>query len=360
MESLLATYASSDDEEEDPKPIHFQNSIPSKPLISSSSSFSILPNPKSEPTTIDDEHLKPSSSVFSSMPKPNSQSYSKPAKRVVQFRPPIIPKPASSSDDDEDEKEKDRKRRKESDFVLKSSSKNSYPFILPTPINSSQFGSLGSASGSGRRSILDVEPTNVTETVNEQITVNNEVGYDQSDGNYVGFVGYEMGHDGSNSYGGGYEMGHDGSNSYGGGYEMGQDGSNSYGGYGDYYGGDGLGGGSEAVAVPETAMFQSESDQFRVLRKKKGKYEIPTEVIEVTQDELTKNRPREDQVKSTGIAFGPAYQPASTKGKPLKLHKRKHQIGSLYFDMRQKEMELTERRSKGYLTKAQTQAKYGW
>lgn len=55
-----------------------------------------------------------------------------------------------------------------------------------------------------------------------------------------------------------------------------------------------------------------------------------------------------------------SIQPVSTKGKPTKLHKRKHQIGSLYFDMRQKEMELAERRSKGFLTKAETQAKYGW
>lgn len=51
---------------------------------------------------------------------------------------------------------------------------------------------------------------------------------------------------------------------------------------------------------------------------------------------------------------------SSAKGKPSKLHKRKHQIGSLYFDMKQKEMELAERRSKGLLTKAETQAKYGW
>lgn len=51
---------------------------------------------------------------------------------------------------------------------------------------------------------------------------------------------------------------------------------------------------------------------------------------------------------------------SSQKGKPSKLQKRKHQIGSLYFDMRQKEMELTERRSKGMLTKKETQGKYGW
>ncbi|KDO61948.1 hypothetical protein CISIN_1g0355062mg, partial [Citrus sinensis] len=52
--------------------------------------------------------------------------------------------------------------------------------------------------------------------------------------------------------------------------------------------------------------------------------------------------------------------PVSVKGKPSKLHKRKHQIGSLFFDMKQKEMELAERRAKGLLTKAQTHGKYGW
>lgn len=50
----------------------------------------------------------------------------------------------------------------------------------------------------------------------------------------------------------------------------------------------------------------------------------------------------------------------SAKEKPTKLHKRKHQIGSLLYDMRQKEMELAERRAKGFLTKAETHAKYGW
>ncbi|KAE9602443.1 putative proline-rich protein PRCC [Lupinus albus] len=94
--------------------------------------------------------------------------------------------------------------------------------------------------------------------------------------------------------------------------------------------------------------------------KKRGRNEIPIEVIEVKQEELIKNRPREDQVKLTGVAFGPSYQPVSAKGKPTKLHKRKHQISSLYFDMKQNEMQLAERRAKGMLTKAETQAKYGW
>ncbi|EPS59735.1 hypothetical protein M569_15073, partial [Genlisea aurea] len=98
---------------------------------------------------------------------------------------------------------------------------------------------------------------------------------------------------------------------------------------------------------------------FEIPGKRGRKDAFPTTIIEVKQEELMKNRPREDQSKLTGIAFGPSYQPASAKGKPTKLHKRKHQIGSLYFDMRQKESELAERRARGFMTKAQTQGKYG-
>ncbi|XP_068638521.1 uncharacterized protein, partial [Aristolochia californica] len=81
---------------------------------------------------------------------------------------------------------------------------------------------------------------------------------------------------------------------------------------------------------------------------KRGKNEVPVYTVEVKQDDLISNRPREDQVKLTGIAFGPAYRPVSSvKGKPSKLHKRKHQIGSLFYDMKQKEMELAERQARG-------------
>ncbi|KAE8710368.1 poly(rC)-binding protein 3-like [Hibiscus syriacus] len=115
--------------------------------------------------------------------------------------------------------------------------------------------------------------------------------------------------------------------------------------------------GSATTMLPEPSRM---AELGVKVKGKRGRNEIPTEIFEVKQDELMKNRPREDQGKMTGIAFGPSYQPASSKGKPTKLHKRKHQIGSLYFDMKQKEMELQERRSRGLLTKADTQAKYGW
>lgn len=59
--------------------------------------------------------------------------------------------------------------------------------------------------------------------------------------------------------------------------------------------------------------------------------------------------------------MGNVLQPAaSNKDKPSKIHRRKHQIGALYFDMKQNEMNLLDRRAKGNLTKAETQAKYGW
>lgn len=41
---------------------------------------------------------------------------------------------------------------------------------------------------------------------------------------------------------------------------------------------------------------------------KRGRNEMPIEIVEVKQEELVKNRPREDQAKLTGIAFGPSYQ----------------------------------------------------
>ncbi|MCH96994.1 proline-rich protein PRCC-like, partial [Trifolium medium] len=41
---------------------------------------------------------------------------------------------------------------------------------------------------------------------------------------------------------------------------------------------------------------------------KRGRKDVPVEVIEVKQDELMKNRPTEDKAKLTGLAFGPSYQ----------------------------------------------------
>lgn len=237
---------------------------------------------------------------------------------------------------------------------------------VPAPKNSVSLGAFTSA-GSGRRAIIETEVPasnlgNPRPEKDESIAGKDNSGIDQNGVNNAeqySYANYEPGSDQNvvnygyyENYNSGFDQSGDGS-SYGG-YES----YGSYGEYGQHYGNNWDGGSAAAAAaVPEVSgAVQSGFGG----KGKRGRSEIPTEIVEVKQDELIKNRPREDQVKATGIAFGPSYQPVSTKGKPSKVHKRKHQISSLYYDMRQKEMELAERRAKGFLTKAETQAKYGW
>ncbi|KAG0604027.1 hypothetical protein M758_10G138400 [Ceratodon purpureus] len=112
---------------------------------------------------------------------------------------------------------------------------------------------------------------------------------------------------------------------------------------------------SEPVSDPVAQVLQAERRRGR-----EDKMAAPT-IIEVKQADLTGGKVREDQLRSTGIAFGPSYQPvSSSKDKPSKIQRRKHQIGTLLHDMKAREMELLDRRAKGNLTKAETQAKYGW
>ncbi|XP_011089607.1 uncharacterized protein DDB_G0271670 isoform X1 [Sesamum indicum] len=478
MDSLLANYASSDDEEreEQPpsdKPVKLEtgagvekdaeflseSSAKRGGIFSSlpppkSSLFNSLPPPKSqslpnpkpqaefEHQRDADEHdeqivesSKPksssSSSLFASLPPPksSSSSSSSASKRVVQFRPPTIAKPYSGTfddedeDDDEGEQERERKRSKES---ISTSSAKSFLSSIPAPRNSATLGALPSASGAGRRSILETEApaSSVVSKPGNDAVVNPNVGslLDQSSELNYGYSSWSSESE-SHAYYSGYGAVADdnvglapvGSSSTGNDqfHEV-YDHSSSLGGESyAYYGAYGVGStavGTVATAGSDAGMNSNEGSYEAVdysygngqhveytnhggsygdygndaeyennwssttavhevpgivgnalpLPVKRGRKDVPPEIVEVKQDELMKNRPREDQVKLTGIAFGPAYQPTSTKGKPSKLHKRKHQIGSLYFDMRQKEMELAERRAKGYLTKAQTQAKYGW
>lgn len=112
---------------------------------------------------------------------------------------------------------------------------------------------------------------------------------------------------------------------------------------------------SAPVADPVAQVLQSERRRGREDRM------AAPNVIEVNQADLTGGaKLREDQIRTTGIAFGPSYQPVSSKDKPSKVHRRKHQIGTLLQDSKAREMDLLDRRAKGNLTKAETQAKYGW
>ncbi|KAI3678644.1 hypothetical protein L6452_37945 [Arctium lappa] len=431
MDSLLATYASSDEEEEEDQqqshhhqnPKQNQSNFPSQPT---SKFFSSLPPPKAPKQTLtstnsssskpkkfsqadsrSDSSLPPpkssSASLFSRLPQPKSVrsdpfSLNPKPKKVVQFRPPVMPKVEDDDDEEEDDKEAQRKK---DDFIPETPSVKSFLSSIPAPRNSGSLGALPSSAGMGRRSILDAEVPGLSNSNVVKDTVNkasdDQVKYDDS---FVGidnssnvnlrgesYVNYDNTYNGyanvgsnenvevaatSADYGsydyssyGGYENVDTSHSSYGPAAPASDGHANysTYEGYSDY----GNHGKYESKWIDRSSGDLEPEISVPAVQNvarapgKRGRNEIPQDVIEVSQDELMKNRPREDQVKMTGIAFGPSYQPASSaKGKPTKLHKRKHQIGSLYFDMRSKEMELAERRSKGFLTKAETQAKYGW
>ncbi|XP_065850620.1 uncharacterized protein [Euphorbia lathyris] len=385
MDSLLANYASSDEEQENPN----RSSVPStKPISSSFPLFSSIPQPKSkqQSSTSIIHHSKEdynaptpssklSSSTFSSLPQPKTQAPPKPVsntgypapKRVVQFKPPINPSYAKSADfddeEDEDEGEKARKQRRESESLLQTSNVHSLLSSMPAPRSSSTLGVL--PSGSGRRAVIDTEAPSphVGGSEKDQSKENHgtdgsgsasyEQVSDQNGENYVDYGGYSS-----------YELGNNqdpSQNVATGDYDS------TYGSYDNYSSNENNGdyaqyGSSWSNGLPSNVPESIGAIEIPFRRPgKRGRNDIPIEIIEVKQDELTKDRPREDQSKLTGIAFGPSYQAAaSSKGKPTKLHMRKHQIGTLFHDMKQKEMELAERRAKGFLTKAQTHAKYGW
>ncbi|XVE71899.1 hypothetical protein DITRI_Ditri10aG0188600 [Diplodiscus trichospermus] len=421
MESLLATYASSDDEEEQqqhpqPPPPPSSSHVSSLPHQRKSSSlFSSLPPPKQPVKTpnvtvshtnrkedddyggeVDVEIPKPSishpknpSSLFSSLPQPKSQTPQQQqpnppnVKKIVQFKPPINLSShvddSDEDDDDDNDEENERRRRRESENLAHGPSVKSFLSSIPAPRNSTTLG-VAPSSGSGRRSIIETQlPTSTSATFedkNEASTnlnapnySNYELGTDANAGNSMNYVNYQSSIDQNSGDYGNYDLSSDQNIGNYANYSSYQwtsdpnagstDVTTTYGSYGNCHGQyeNSWTDGSAATALPETTGMAEIGVK---VKGKRGRNELPTEIVEVKQDELMKNRPREDQVKMTGIAFGPSYQPASTKGKPSKLHKRKHQISSLYYDMKQKEMELQERRSRGLLTKAETQAKYGW
>ncbi|KAL1218371.1 hypothetical protein V5N11_028079 [Cardamine amara subsp. amara] len=351
MDSLVASYASSDEEEEETQQRRESFTVKSSVTSSSSSSslFSGIPQPKELRSSEDgDFGSRGKSSLFiSSLPPPKSSISSAPSsipKRVVQIRLPVNPRPSNLDDDDEDdeEEEKARKKRKqmESSSVSHNSSVKSFLSAMPAPKSSQALGALPSlGSGSGRRSILEIETPAIEIAHTESGSIDQNQSYESfnhSNSETEQIAGVD------NYYATGY-----------GGYETNPS-------FGSSYGGNTWNGCEfeATTGLPEAVVAMDSGAR----RGRRGRNDIPTKIIEVKQDELMKNRPRVDQVKSTGIAFGPAYQPesSSSKGKVSKLHKRKHQITALFMDMKHKETELAERRSRGLLTKAETQAKYGW
>uniref|UniRef100_A0ACD5V6D7 Uncharacterized protein n=1 Tax=Avena sativa TaxID=4498 RepID=A0ACD5V6D7_AVESA len=422
MDSLLATYASSDEDGDEalpsPAPAHVPAPAAAKP---SGGIFSALPQPKSAPI-FSSLPAPRSGPTFSSIPPPKSSAAASSGnpKRVVQFRPPPIHQPTGASSDEEDDAEK---RRPSASVAPPPPSAGSGPVssFLPAPKHS-----LGFGSGAARRSAVDTagpERSNLGSAGPSSSAVNtgaperpntgavDEDGPEESsdeDGEQQqeqqGFdagagdqqqQAYDAGVGSANPYDGyTWDQNQNYYADYAGNHGLDPSNNVSYGTEPQYtaysaeqgavycgneYVGEQSGGYGYSTAPPcgteYTGAYRSEVAEMAAppmqeplmppemgrIGGKRGRRDVPMEILEVNQAELMKNRPREDKSKLTGLAFGPSYQAApSGKAKPSKLAKRKHQIGSLYFDMRAKEMELNERRSKGVLTKAETQAKYGW
>ncbi|XP_047308364.1 uncharacterized protein LOC124911878 [Impatiens glandulifera] len=333
MDSLLSNYASSDEEEKDHRPAKPPSSSSSRVVPRSTSSlFSSLPPPDS-------------SSTFSSLP-PNPQDTNPKPKRVVQLKLPILTSRISDDDDDNDDEDEPREGLKPVNSSTQPFSSSSFLSNLPAPKYATTLGALPSGSGrgggGGRRSIIEADVRSSNSNDNTQIHPEAGQALGQFEGQTVeGSSSAAASFDNTPSlvpYGGNYDDPN---------YEN-YTNSSGYDTYGDQ------------VHMGNNSIDYLAVNMGKVTGKRGRRSDVPMDIVEVKQDDLMKNRPRVDQSKSTGIAFGPSYQAVSTKGKPSKLHKRKHQISSLYFDMKQNETELSERRSRGFLTKAQTQGKYGW
>ncbi|KAL6629090.1 hypothetical protein ACP70R_028855 [Stipagrostis hirtigluma subsp. patula] len=435
MDSLLASYASSDEDADEAPPAHAPapaaaaarggeaGAKPPAVSLGGGGIFSSLPQPKAAPLFSTLPAPK-SGLAFSAIPPPKSSGN---PKRVVQYRPQPIRQPTGDSSDDDDEDDA-KKRCASAAEARPTVSAGSGPVssFLPPPKHSL---GLGSGAGAGaRRSAIDTAapersnlgaaapsssvdntgapqrpdagaadddseedtgseddmpvPEPQQEEHQEQhgfdagVGQQQQQGYDAGAGSTSGYEAYAWDPNYYAQCGANYSWDPSGNVDYTTGAQYAAYGGEQSGGYvhshggehgGGYvaappYGADYTGGYGHEVAATTLPPVQQPllpPDVSRIGGKRRN--DMPAEILEVNQADLMKNRPKVDKSKLTGLAFGPSYQPApSEKGKPSKLHKRKHQIGSLYYDMKSKEMELAERRAKGFLTKAETQAKYGW
>ncbi|XP_019188332.1 PREDICTED: uncharacterized protein LOC109182638 [Ipomoea nil] len=352
MDSLLATnYASSDEEEESQQRNH------------QPSNFAPLGN------SDDDDHIlsvanKPSS-VFSLPPPKSSSSMlsSLPAPKAFRADPLNLPTPFASSEpkpkkdsivDDDDDEEKE-KRRKGSEPALQALSVESFLLSLPVPKNSGTLGALPLGSGTSRRSILEANvpassdsneaqsvksflsslpvrkssgtlgalplgsgtsrrsilEANVPAASNEAqsvqgSTVRSSGGYQSEYVDHVG--GYQQWGTEGESY-----PNYRGYTGYGNGDGQysnwvgpnGEQYSNYASGCGDY-------GQFEHNWVDGSNASSQElpgaAESALRLTGKCGRNDATQQIVEVKLDELMKNRPGEDQVRLTGIAFGPSYK----------------------------------------------------
>lgn len=191
---------------------------------------------------------------------------------------------------------------------IQAPSVKSFLSSIPAPRNSSTLG-VQSSSGSGRRSILETttpapEPSSGGGSVS--VAAESNVPEDQNRGDYENYENYQYATDQYDSYGN-YQYATDQNDSSGAstGAASNGDGYANYSAYEDYGQYENKWVDRSVPMAPEDSAI---SESVLKFTGKRGRKEVPVEVIEVKQDELMKNRPREDKAKLTGLAFGPSYQ----------------------------------------------------
>eukprot|EP00951_Prasinocladus_malaysianus_P029443 scaffold271949_cov31-Prasinocladus_malaysianus.AAC.2 len=87
-------------------------------------------------------------------------------------------------------------------------------------------------------------------------------------------------------------------------------------------------------------------------------------IVNISQEKLKYVPPQANAAANASTnAFGPQYQVQLRKEageKGSKAARRKHQIGTLYHNMKMAELEALETKTKSQKSKAETARKYGW
>jgi len=117
----------------------------------------------------------------------------------------------------------------------------------------------------------------------------------------------------------------------------------------------------------ELLHLAMQEEMMRSSRQGRGsnpfrKIEMP-KMVEVSQLSLTSFARPVEAVNDVGRAFGPQYAAQLKKqagDRPERLQRSKHQIGSLYYDAKVRELEMFENQTKGMKSRKETQGKYGW
>ena len=102
------------------------------------------------------------------------------------------------------------------------------------------------------------------------------------------------------------------------------------------------------------------AEHRKINRKRKGTHvqEAPN-IVEINQAELT-SRPIVGHNAPEPSATDQGMSAMRGAPRPEQTTKRKHQITSLYYEAKQRELSIKENRAQGMKTRKETQAKYGW